>query len=472
MRTNTLSPSIVLAASLLAAPTAWASPQLADRVELSGQAMCNDGEPAVFYFRAGTGQNRSKYLIVLSGGGYCGGDLGCAVRWNDLTGAPDGIIGWHGNMVPDTNQTKNFEGRGILDFDGVPAANPFDGYSRIYVPYCSSDVWAGTGEITEVDRYQDVDGDGVLDDLFPPVLGDTLPEQNGVVELYFGGSKIIEGVIDRVLQGYNDDPATIPTEIVLVGSSAGGAGVNINLDLVADQVAMATNGAEDAYVYGISDSANELGIFANNVPDQRVADDLRQRYEYYSGGPGSLVNVAVDQSCIDVEIGAAEQKCYYSPYVLANHVQTPIFLTGNAYDAVGHGYIYEDLTCVTYPLSSSFVNGCQNAAQATQWIRDRISNVGAPQLSSSPYAGPSGYYIANFGHGYHELSKQSSTFFGSTSTAVEMNAIDSLFGIGPRLGGGVNDDRSLESTAACFRDKVVYGNGGLACEHEVRSTNI
>lgn len=466
-----LAPSLVLAASLLAAPSAWATQQNASRVELSGQAMCNDGQPAAFYFRAGSGANRSKYLIVLSGGGYCASDLGCAVRWNDPTGSPDGIIGWHQNMVPETNATINLDGRGILDFDGSPAANPFDGYSRIYVPYCSSDVWIGTGQITEVDRYQDVDSDGDLDDLFPPVFGDTLPETNGVVELYFGGSKIVEGVIAMVLEGYNEDPDTIPTEIVLVGSSAGGAGVNGNLDLVADQVAAATNGAEDAYVWGISDSSNELGIYANNVPSLTVQDSIRDRLEYHSGGLGSTVDVAVDTSCIDVEIGAAEQKCYYAPYVLANHMQTPVFLTGNAYDAVDHGYIYEDLTCVTNPLTSSFVAGCYNATQATDWIRDKISNNGAPQLSSSVYAGPSGYYIANFGHGYHELTKHGSTFFGSTSTAVAMNQIDSNFNLGPRLGGGANDARSLASTVACFRDNEVYGQQ-LVCEHEVRSTII
>ncbi len=378
-------------------------------------------------------------------------------------------------MVPKTSQTMDLDDRGILDFDGptvASAANPFDGYSRIYVPYCSSDQWTGKGVITEVDRYQDVDGDGVLDDLFPTVNGDTLPETNGVVELYFGGAKIIEGVIDAVLQGYNDDPGTIPTEIVLVGSSAGGAGVNTNLDLVADQVAMATNGAEYAFVYGISDSSNELGIFANNVPDQPIADAIRQRLEYYSGGPGSIVDVAVDQSCIAAEVGAAKQKCYYHPYVLANHVQTPMFVTGNAYDGVDHGYFFDDLTCVTDPSSSTFINGCYTDSEARDWIRDRVSNIGAPQLSSSPLSGPSGYYIANFAHSHHELTKRDSTFFGSTSTAVEMNLLDPAFGVGPRLGGGSSDDRSLATTVACFRDKQVYGDFGLACEHEVRSSNI
>jgi hypothetical protein len=470
-----LVPSLVLAAMLSAAPSAWAADQPAHRVPLSGDAKCNNGEPAVFYFRPGTGDNRSKYLIVLSGGGLCGGDLGCATRWQDATGDEDDYIGWHANMVPKPNLTMQLDDRGILDFDGsdlTPISNhPFDGYSRIYVPYCSSDQWTGMGAITQVDRYQDVNGDGVLDDLFPTVNGDALPETNGVVELYFGGSKIIEGVIGRVIQGYDEDPDTIPTEIVLVGSSAGGNGVNANLDLVADQIAMAPNDAAYALVYGISDSANELGVFANNVPNQGSADWLRERVEYYSGGPGSTPNVAVDESCIAAEVGLAKQKCFYLPYALANHVQTPLFLVGNAYDAVNHGWIFDDLTCVTDPLTSSLVVGCAAPAQARAWIRDHISNLGAPQLSSSMLAGPSGYYIANFAFAYHELTKRNSTFWGSADNANLMS-LDPNFGIGPRLGQDPNDERSIATTVACFRDKLLYGDATLVCDYEVRSTII
>jgi hypothetical protein len=55
----------VVASMLTATPSARAAEQSAVRFPLSGAAMCNDGEPAVLYFRSGTGANRSKYLIVL-----------------------------------------------------------------------------------------------------------------------------------------------------------------------------------------------------------------------------------------------------------------------------------------------------------------------------------------------------------------------------------------------------------------------
>jgi hypothetical protein len=92
-------------------------------------------------------------------------------------------------MVPQTDPSINLDGRGILDFDGpsaTPIANPFDGYSRIFVPYCSSDRWSGMGEITQVDRYQDPNGDGILDDLFPLVNGDQPDQAAGVVNVQVG----------------------------------------------------------------------------------------------------------------------------------------------------------------------------------------------------------------------------------------------------------------------------------------------
>lgn len=47
------------------------------------KAVCNDGSPAVFYFRPGRSEYRDKWVIWFEGGGACY-DLGtCNQRWNE-----------------------------------------------------------------------------------------------------------------------------------------------------------------------------------------------------------------------------------------------------------------------------------------------------------------------------------------------------------------------------------------------------
>ena len=135
-----------------AAPTAQAAQQLAVKVEIDPasypHARCNDDTPANYYLR-GAGPDGAvsgkKWLIFLHGGGSCTTDESCAERWYDPDAGPDGIIGFHGNMTAATAPTNNFNGEGLLDFDGVDSVgnqcvNPFAGFNRIMVPYCSSDT--------------------------------------------------------------------------------------------------------------------------------------------------------------------------------------------------------------------------------------------------------------------------------------------------------------------------------------------
>ena len=148
----------LLLAPLLAGvpgPAALAATQTAVRVEISAadypNAKCNDGTQASYYLR-GAGPDGAisgrKWLVFLHGGGSCKSDESCAERWYDPSGDPDGLIGFHANMTTSTAPTNNFNSQGILDADGVdglpvPGVNPFAGFNRIMVPYCSSDTWGG-----------------------------------------------------------------------------------------------------------------------------------------------------------------------------------------------------------------------------------------------------------------------------------------------------------------------------------------
>jgi hypothetical protein len=112
---------------------------------------------------------------------------------------------------------------GILSAD--PLENPhFADANHVFVPYCSSDSWSGTA---------------------------TKKNQDGHT---FMGSHIVREVI-RELSDFQQ--LLFGEELFLAGSSAGGTGVLVNVDFVADMVAK-----YDVRVRGIVDS----GWFLDNDP--------------------------------------------------------------------------------------------------------------------------------------------------------------------------------------------------------------
>src|SRR3990170_3449932 len=44
------------------------------------QAVCNDGSPAVYYFRPGSGAGANRWVIFLVGGGFCFSVDSCWLR--------------------------------------------------------------------------------------------------------------------------------------------------------------------------------------------------------------------------------------------------------------------------------------------------------------------------------------------------------------------------------------------------------
>src|ERR1700690_2936306 len=46
------------------------------------QAVCNDGTPAVYYFKRGSGTDAAHWLIFFQGGGWCSSEPTCTRRWS------------------------------------------------------------------------------------------------------------------------------------------------------------------------------------------------------------------------------------------------------------------------------------------------------------------------------------------------------------------------------------------------------
>lgn len=159
------------------------------------EAVCNDGSPATFYYRKGTGSGTDKWVVFMEGGGFCLSEQDCAARWKTQHG-----------LMTSSGDPDEVRKDGLLS--GDPSQNPdFYNWNQVMLMYCSSDRWSG-------DSQQALTMDG------KPIV--------------FKGSKIVQAVFEDL-----QDAQVVPTSItnassiLVAGSSAGAKGAANNIDRVA-----------------------------------------------------------------------------------------------------------------------------------------------------------------------------------------------------------------------------------------------
>ena len=233
-------------------------------------AVCNDGSPPAYYLRTGVDEGSRRWIIHLQGGGFCYSEGTCEER---MALAP--------NLMTSMGLPATRDGNGILAAD--PSMNPvFNNANQVFVHYCSSDLWSG-------DRAAS-------------------PETGG---LHFRGASIVRAVIEDLA-----DPSITPepnladaTQVLFSGTSAGGAGVLVHLDWLAEQF-------PKAKVYGVNDAGWFIDIepFDPAVVSPREAGQLA--YAYWNG--------TVDASCAAANAGT-EGLCYLGEYAYP-YISTPLFV--------------------------------------------------------------------------------------------------------------------------------------------------
>jgi hypothetical protein len=216
----------------------------------NGAALCNDYTPAGFFHRnLSASVTEKKWVIVLESGSLCHsndtcnrryfqshlrtrfssgsrsrlrfGDFDTAVAWAETGAAGQPLTDVVNPLMTSPycfrNETRFFsdadnlsvEGRDILSSDC--RENPtFRNHGHVLVPYCSSDLWLGS------DERHDQQCDCWDQDCFRynPTSED--------LQFTFRGQTIFRSVLQTLDRLYNLKTAS---EIVLVGSSAGGVGV-------------------------------------------------------------------------------------------------------------------------------------------------------------------------------------------------------------------------------------------------------
>ena len=113
------------------------------RFSLDAPAKCLDGSPAVYYADL-TGSN--EWLIYLQGGGACSTETACISR----TFTRLGTSLYHPRKL-------DFQSGGYAMFfiPGMLSPNAtlnphFASFNRVFVPYCSGDLYAGRQTISQV----------------------------------------------------------------------------------------------------------------------------------------------------------------------------------------------------------------------------------------------------------------------------------------------------------------------------------
>lgn len=166
-----------------------------------------------FYFKEG---KSDKLIIYFNGGGAC---------WDDSTCVTSLAMGDRPTYNPTIHQANSPIGAGGI-FDDENENNPFQDWSKVFIPYCSGDIHVGSSEVTYYDI--DVDGDGE---------GELTGHENAPISVKHHGFDNFLAVREWVKTRFStsENSKTNKLEKLLVtGSSAGGYGATLNFPYIQD----------------------------------------------------------------------------------------------------------------------------------------------------------------------------------------------------------------------------------------------
>ncbi|CAM4553728.1 palmitoleoyl-protein carboxylesterase NOTUM isoform X1 [Lepidochelys kempii] len=246
---------------------------------LNSSVTCNDGSPAGYYLKESKGSRR--WLLFLEGGWYCFNRENCDTRYDTMR-----------RLMSSKEWPITKTGTGILS--SQPEENPhWWNANMVFIPYCSSDVWSGASSKSEKNEYA------------------------------FMGALIIQEVVKELVgKGLNNAKV-----LLLAGSSAGGTGVLLNVDRVAEQ--LEEMGYQGIQVRGLADS----GWFLDNKQYRRTdcidtitcapTEAIRRGIRYWNG--------IVPERCKLQFKEGEEWNCFFG-YKIYPTLRCPVFVVQWLFD--------------------------------------------------------------------------------------------------------------------------------------------
>ncbi|KAI1232549.1 Palmitoleoyl-protein carboxylesterase NOTUM, partial [Lamprotornis superbus] len=232
-----------------------------------------------YYLKESKGSRR--WLLFLEGGWYCFNRENCDTRYDTMR-----------RLMSSREWPATRVGTGILS--SQPEENPhWWNANMVFIPYCSSDVWSGASSKSEKNEYA------------------------------FMGALIIQEVI-KELVGKGLSTAKV---LLLAGSSAGGTGVLLNVDRVAEQ--LEEMGYQGIQVRGLADS----GWFLDNKQYRRTdcidtitcapTEAIRRGIRYWNG--------IVPERCKLQFKEGEEWNCFFG-YKIYPTLRCPVFVVQWLFD--------------------------------------------------------------------------------------------------------------------------------------------
>ncbi len=304
-------------------------------------ALCNDGTPAVLYYRPFRGDaNRNRWVVSLRGGGGCGNGESCAGRWCGCgnRGTPSCDYTDYSTNFNLNNMSgggsRNQDGAGVQRRDGDP--NPFADYNHVQLIYCSSDEWAGNAR-------------GVTYTVTHPRTGAEV-----TYTMHFLGAQILAADLAILRQDgvpalqYTAGGAAVPMPdldeaetVVVVGDSGGGAGVIHHLDGIAELLrANHVGGGAGPDVVGIIDAIvgpdQSRLDWTNNPASSAGITTYADAMAALARTPANA-GIHQDASCVawhQAHRPGSEGECSDLSHVVRNHITTPFFVRMALFDSL------------------------------------------------------------------------------------------------------------------------------------------
>jgi hypothetical protein len=108
--------------------------------------LCGDGTPYAFHVRlAPEGEPLDRMIVGLQGGGVCAFEEDCVPRY-------EGRLDGDNNLFNAMDDDPSGVSAGIGSND--PAESPFANWTKVYLPYCNQDVFAGGGVTEDLNTLQ------------------------------------------------------------------------------------------------------------------------------------------------------------------------------------------------------------------------------------------------------------------------------------------------------------------------------
>jgi Pectinacetylesterase len=257
------------------------------------EALCNDGTPAGYIFRPGSGDGVQRWVVELQGGGACEDNATCATRAENLVSTAGLISGVSPGGTLD----------GILSVDRTINPDFYDA-NAVRVLYCSSDFWTGNKRPSQV----------------------PFNRANAADTWYFQGRVIAEAVMEDLGgKGFHN-----ADQVLLTGDSAGGVGIILD----ANDVLKLAPASARTIVAGDAGFTLNIGAFDPNSPSTGYVsraqptpiETIIEQGHAFWGGRGDLACTS------QAPTAAARLKCYNTAMVISQSFVAPPVFTAEALD--------------------------------------------------------------------------------------------------------------------------------------------